>query len=157
VKILEGDMFQSGADSLVCPVNCVGIMGAGLAKEFAKRYHDASRLYQRECRAGALSPGDVLAVISGYPPPRVLIYFAATKDHWRDPAQLEWVQRCAHALVTRARANASTHESIAIPALGVGCGGLSWEAVAPILIDAAEQIEAVGVKVSLYGPKEQGR
>jgi O-acetyl-ADP-ribose deacetylase (regulator of RNase III) len=160
IDILNGDMFASGADSLVCPVNCIGVMGAGLAKVFAKRYPDASAVYRRECRDGAMDPGDVIPVLSRSAErlpskPGPLLYFAATKQHWRDPSQLEWVQRCAHSLVNRARANASTQESIVIPALGVGCGGLSWEAVRPILLDAADQIEAVGVKVFLYGPKEQ--
>jgi len=153
IDILEGDMFASGADSLVCPVNGIGVMGAGLAKTFLKRHVDASRIYQRECRSGSLAPGHVLPVISGYPPPRTLIYFAVTKDHWRNNSKIEWVRRCAQSLVYRALANASEQKSIAIPALGVGCGGLSWDLVQPILLDAAYKIWSSGVKVFLYLPR----
>ena len=158
IHILEGDMFASGADSLVCPVNCVGVMGAGLAKAFDKRYPDACRLYKRQCARKFLLPGDALPVASCSPErlpekPGPLIYFAATKKHWRDPSKLGWIHVCADWLVGRAVANAKTQESIAIPALGAGCGGLRWETVRPILVEAAERIESAGVKVFLYGPK----
>jgi O-acetyl-ADP-ribose deacetylase (regulator of RNase III) len=158
--ILDGDMFASGAASLVCPVNTIGVMGAGLAKVFAKRYPDACRLYKRECAAGAMAPGDVLPVLSGsrergpgkHGP---LICFVGTKYHWRNPSKIEWVQACATALVIRARANASTHTSLALPAIGSGLGELSLDDVRPILVAAARRIEAAGVKVYLYGPNEK--
>lgn len=160
IEILDGDMFASGADSLVCPVNTIGVMGAGLAKVFAKRYPDACRMYKRECSAGAMAPGDVVRVLSGVrerlpAKPGPLIYFVATKYHWKSPSQLEWVERCAHGLVNGARANASSMSSVAVPAIGGGLGELPWDDVRPILIAASEQIEAAGVRVYLYGPKER--
>lgn len=158
IKILDGDMFSSGADSLVCPVNCVGTMGAGLAKVFRERYLDASKEYQRSCSFGLVAPGDALPILSASgerlpEKPGPLLYFAATKKHWRDPSKLGWISMCADWLVGRAVANAKTQESIAIPALGAGCGGLAWDDVRPILIEAAERIDAAGVRVMLYGPK----
>jgi O-acetyl-ADP-ribose deacetylase (regulator of RNase III) len=158
INILDGDMFASGADSLVCPVNCVGVMGAGLAKVFDKRYPDASRSYKASCSRRSIDPGEAVPILSAsperLPEPGPLLYFATTKAHWRDPSKLEWVERCAAALVWRGTGNKNTHRSIAIPALGVGCGGLPWEAVRPILVNAATFLEAVGVKVYLYGPKD---
>ena len=155
ITILDTDMFASGADSLVCPVNCVGTMGAGLAKVFSKRYPQASRAYQIQCKV-RMFPGEVGVVLSGsserLPKPGPLIYFAATKLHWRDPSKLEWVRACAEALVKRALANAVTHTSIAIPALGCGCGEIQWDTARHILVESAERIESAGVKVYLYGP-----
>lgn len=157
--ILDGDMFAVGADSLVCPVNTIGVMGKGLALVFAKRYADACRVYKRECVGGAMATGDVIPVLSAsserLPLPGPLIYFAATKYHWRNPSQIEWVQACADNLVKRAVANASTHASLALPAIGAGLGELEWDDVRPILVNAAEKIEAAGVRVYLFGPKEK--
>lgn len=158
IEILTGDMFASGADSLVCPVNCVGVMGAGLAKVFLKRYPDASKSYQRSCSRGSISPGEAVPILSPSGerlPGRVcpLIYFTATKLHWRNPSEIRWIHLAAASLIWRAVGNAVTHQSIAICALGVGCGGLDWDDVRPILVRAAEVIEAAGVKVFLYGPK----
>ncbi len=162
IEILTGDMFAAGADSLVCPVNCVGIMGAGLAKAFLARYPAASRSYQLSCSRGAVLIGEVLPILSASAErlpekPGPLIYFAATKGHWCNPSQFEWIMHCSFELVRRAVANASTHKSIAIPALGVGCGGLPWRDVQLLLVEAAEKIEASGVKVFLYGPQGDRR
>lgn len=161
IEILTGDMFASGADSLVCPVNCVGVMGAGVALAFRRRYQDASLTYRLHCKGCRLDTGDVLPILSGsrerLPQPGPLLYFAATKYHWQNQSQLEWIHTCADNLLTRGRANASTHHSMAVPALGVGCGGLDWDDVRPILIYMAEQLERAGVKVFLYGPQSTKR
>lgn len=165
VEILTGDMFASGADALVCPVNCIGVMGAGLAKVFAKRYPGACGRYGHRCRVDGLFPGDVFEVgdpLDGAGPgPRAMILFAATKLHWRNPSKLEWVRQCASGIVASCVASCEVFpavcRSVAIPAIGAGLGELAWDDVRPILVRAAEVIEAAGVKVFLYGPKETRR
>lgn len=159
IQILDGDIFASGAAALVCPVNCVGVMGAGLAKAFKARYPKASAQSIRKCESGHASPGTVHTFAElnrdaeGELVRDKLIHFAATKDHWRYPSYLSWVTVCAENLVYQTT-RAFRTESIAIPALGVGCGGLAWDDVRPVLVEAADRIEAAGVRVMLYGPKE---
>lgn len=156
IEILRGDMFESGAASLVCPVNCIGAMGAGLAVAFDKKYPAACREYKHACARWKMSVGEVLPVF----PPQLsllkqdpLIYFVATKGDWRNPSQFDWIMHCSFVLARQAIANARLYKSIAIPAIGVGHGHLRWHEVRPLLEEAAVKIEAAGVKVFLYGPK----
>ena len=158
IDILDGDMFASGADSLVCPVNCIGAMGAGLAVPFAERYKFLCGSYRDYCDVGNLHPGEVLALgPSSRDPSNPRIYFAATKGHWRNPSKFEWITSIQRHLIRHAIAGSATWKSIAIPAIGVGHGGLPWDDVRPVLVEAAERIERAGVKVFLYGPKETRR
>jgi len=118
----HGSIFDSTADVLVCPVNCVGVMGKGLALEFKKRFPQECVTYFRVCISNQLTQGQVL--------PEGRVRFAATKNHWRDPSQIHWVEDClwdiAHELYHDPK------KSIAIPQLGCGCGGLEWADVWPL-------------------------
>lgn len=120
ITIKHGSIFDSTADVLVCPVNCVGVMGKGLALEFKKRFPKESRWYATACGAGCMDPGTVLAESN--------IRFAATKNHWRDPSRIEWVEKCLIAMTD----DTSADRSIALPQLGCGCGGLDWAEVWPL-------------------------
>ena len=120
ITIKHGSIFDSTADVLVCPVNCVGVMGKGLAKEFGKRFPVESSHYEWICEADGLRPGAL------YVCGKVL--FAATKLHWRDPSKLKWVESCMSSM----EAYMLSASSIAIPQLGCGCGGLDWADVWPL-------------------------
>lgn len=120
ITIKHGSIFDSQAKVLVCPVNCVGVMGKGLALEFKRRWPKECRWYVTACGAGCMDPGTVLAESS--------IRFAATKNHWRDPSKIEWVEECLIALTDDTDAG----RSVAIPQLGCGCGGLDWADVWPL-------------------------
>lgn len=118
VEIRTGDLFDSGAQMLVNPVNCVGVMGAGLAKQFKQRHPDMFARYQVLCHNGHIRPGQVMVdAVDHY-----LVANAATKEHWRDPSRMEWVLAALAALNTYT----TSHEvaSVAMPLLGAGLGGL---------------------------------
>lgn len=117
----HGSIFDSSAQVLVCPVNCVGVMGKGLALEFKKRFPKEAEYYFDACRAGVLSPGCL------YPIGHIL--FVATKMHWKYPSQLEWVDDCLARIREWQKGYTS---SITIPQLGCGCGGLDWADVEPL-------------------------
>lgn len=121
----HGSIFDSHAQVLVCPVNCVGVMGKGLALEFKEMWPEMYRHYKKVCDDSGLCPGcvwwwqDVADIV---------IVTAATKGTWRDPSRLDWVESCLIKIadiVGHAR-------SIAIPQLGCGCGGLDWADVWPL-------------------------
>ena len=120
----HGSIFDSRAQVLVCPVNCVGVMGKGLALEFKRRFPIASKWHIKECKGGRILPGSVTANRRG-------LLFAATKDDWRNPSKIEWVNACLVRLVIRA--NYKDFQSIALPQLGCGCGGLDWADVEPLV------------------------
>lgn len=122
---VTGSIFESKAVNLVNPVNCVGVMGAGLALEFKKRFPSIVGLYQYDCENQLLHPGG----LRFYAASTKNIVCAATKDHWRDPSTLEWVESCLVALVRCA----PIWGDIALPQLGCGKGGLAWEDVRSLM------------------------
>lgn len=131
MRIVEGDIFDDDADVLVLPVNCVGAMGKGLAREAKRRWPDVHASYQALCRRKGLKPGGVWG-LKVYPDGATtfLLLLAATKDHWRGPSQIGWVA----AICAQVGKLARTHPfSIAVPALGCGEGGLDWDEVRPIM------------------------
>lgn len=143
------DLFACGADALVNPVNCGGVMGAGLALEFKRRFPDNYAAYREACERGAVRPGRVL-VYDRRPAsqPRFVINFP-TKRSWRDSSRLQDVAAglgdLAH--VTRELGIAS----LAVPALGCGLGGLDWADVRP-LVDSA--FAGAAARVLVYAPQE---
>ncbi len=149
IEYRQGDILKSGASVLVVPVNTVGIAGKGLAaaakEAFPKWYID----YRTFCQAHALRPGDVLLhqrEVSDNP--RILSF--ASKDHWRNPTRIEWVERGLRDLAKMMQR--AQPASVAVPAVGCGCGLLPWVKVRPLIHAAAEQMSAAGIDVLVYEP-----
>jgi O-acetyl-ADP-ribose deacetylase (regulator of RNase III) len=149
IRLVAGDMFDSGAEVLVVPVNCVGAMGAGVAHAARRRLRPESRTYRDLCAAGLVRPGYVHLVYPPQPRPRA-VAFVATKDHWRDPSRLEWVDWCLKAL-----ADCLTQDHIrtcAVPALGCGHGGLDW---ADVELLVQRHLGPIETKCLVYAPREK--
>lgn len=150
VRYVEGDLLRDEAEALVNPVNCVGVMGKGLALRFKRAWPEYFTAYRMACEAGSLKPGTLLVLDRGHgQAPRYLVCFP-TKRHWRDPSRLEDIDAGLSALAREVVARGI--RSIAVPALGCGLGGLGWP-------DVRERIEAAlgplaGVDVRVYGPGE---
>ena len=148
-----GSILDSAAEAIVIPCNCVGITGAGLALAASKRWPEETARYQWVCRSNNLSPGKMVACPehgwdgeNGFPDGRYVVWFP-TKIHWKDPSRLEWIEAGLESL--RADAEFIGWESISIPALGCGLGGLRWADVRP-LIEAA--FADYAGTVHLYAP-----
>lgn len=142
IELRKGDLFSSGADALVNPVNCVGVSGKGLAKEFAKRFKEGDRMYRNACMSGELSIGSVV-IWRGTPS----VIYLPTKDHWRNPSTISYVKRGLAAL--RPELKVGAFASVAIPALGCGNGGLLWKDVRPLIEKALGDLD---IRVLLYEP-----
>jgi O-acetyl-ADP-ribose deacetylase (regulator of RNase III) len=147
----KGNLLDAPADALVNTVNEVGVMGKGIALMFKEGYPQASAEYEREARAGRVKVGKVLAVpnrrLVG---PRWIIHFP-TKRHWRNPSKLEWVRDGLRDLVQVVRENHI--ESIALPPLGCGNGGLDWGLVRREIEAAAAELP--GVSVVVFAPTDE--
>ena len=143
-KALIGDLFASHARTLVNTVNCVGIMGKGVAAEFKKRFPEmfedyASRCTRKEVRLGEPYLYEDLAGAS-------IINFP-TKGHWRASSRLADIERGLNYLV--AHATEWKLQSLALPPLGCGNGGLEWAEVGPLI---HAKLSKLGIDVEVYAP-----
>lgn len=120
IEFVEGNIFATKATEIVCPVNCRGAMGKGLAKQFSERFPGLEDVYKELCDVGAIKLGAPYRVETS----SVGIWLFPTKDDWRERSKLGWV---AFGLGWMSRF--PTTASIAFPALGCGLGGLPWYAV----------------------------
>lgn len=140
--IPNGDIFTSGCQVLVNPVNCVGVCGKGLALEFKKRFPDEYERYKIACKKQLFFAGRIRRYND--------IIFAATKDHWKNSSQIEWVQTILEKIADNIYEY--SYPSIAIPALGCGEGGLDWNVVKPLMLSILEPV-ADKCEIKIYEPK----
>lgn len=131
IQFIRGDITADQSNILVNTVNCVGVMGKGVALAFANAFPAIIAPYKAACSSSAIRPGTSrLYPIPGDPQSRCWAAMA-TKDHWRDPSQYGWVETALADLAANARAIGA--RSIAIPRPGCGNGGLDWARVRPML------------------------
>jgi O-acetyl-ADP-ribose deacetylase (regulator of RNase III) len=147
LTVTKGSIFDSGCEVLVNPVNCVGVMGAGLAKQFRDRYPGLEAQYRLGCKTGDVAIGRVQLVNMG--PYGPVIANFPTKMDWRVPSTLAYVERGLTSLVPMLMVGG--YKSVAIPALGCGLGGLEFNDVQRLIEKAFE--EAKDLTVLLYPPQ----
>ena len=145
IKFVHGDPFASDIDIRVNTVNCVGVMGKGIALEFKLLYPRMFHAYCELCRGGVLKPGNLH--IWYRPNDGEWIINIATKDHWRDPSQYEWVQ--AGLLALRRYLKPLGPQIVSLPALGCANGGLEWKRVKRMIVAALIDVDAT---VRVYSP-----
>jgi O-acetyl-ADP-ribose deacetylase (regulator of RNase III) len=148
IKLQKGDILHSGAQALVNTVNCVGIMGRGIALQFKKAFPENFKFYDHACERGEVRLGSMLVYdterLTG---PRYVINFP-TKQHWKSSSRIEDIEMGLQSLVKVVR-NLGIN-SIAIPPLGCGLGGLNWSDVRPRIESAFEDLPEV--QVLLFEP-----
>lgn len=143
-KALIGDLFESQADTLVNTVNCVGVMGKGVALEFKKRFPTMFEDYRRRCEAKLVRLGEpyLFRDLSG-----ASIVNFPTKNHWRSAARLKDIESGLDYLVDHL--GEWDIPSIALPPLGCGNGGLDWSEVGPLIY---RKLSGREIDVELYAP-----
>jgi O-acetyl-ADP-ribose deacetylase (regulator of RNase III)/uncharacterized protein YwgA len=142
VKI--GNLFESTAHTLVNTVNCVGVMGKGIAFEFKKRYPAMFKDYANRCKAGLVKLGepyyfsDLLGIsIINFP----------TKKHWRSVSRLQDIEDGLQYFVDHYQEWGI--QSVAFPPLGCGNGGLDWEQVGPLMYS---YLSSLPISIEIYAP-----
>lgn len=144
VKVIMGDMFESRAQTLVNTVNCVGVMGKGVALEFKKRFPEMFKDYVRRCEAKKVRPGRPYLFKQMFPP---WILNFPTKEHWRSVSRLQDIEEGLRYLQQHYKEWGIT--SLAVPPLGCGHGQLEWRVVGPTLY---RHLKAFDIPVELYAP-----
>jgi O-acetyl-ADP-ribose deacetylase (regulator of RNase III) len=148
LHFVTGDLFEQGAEALVNPVNCVGVMGRGLALQFKQMFPDNFKAYASACKRSEVQPGRMFVFEYGDGKiPRYIINFP-TKRHWRDKSRMEDIQSGLIALAQEIERRQI--KSIAIPALGAGLGGLDWLDVKQEIAGALENL--LNAEVYMFEP-----
>jgi O-acetyl-ADP-ribose deacetylase (regulator of RNase III) len=146
---VSGNLLEAKSEALVNTVNTVGVMGKGIALQFKKAFPEVFRKYAKDCKEGAVQLGrmhvvDVGGVTSG---PRWIINFP-TKAHWKSKSRLSDIEEGLEDLIRVVRELGI--QSIAIPPLGCGYGGLNWSQVLPVIESAFASVPEV--EVLLFTP-----
>lgn len=127
ITFVKGDIFQSPAQVLTNTVNCVGVMGKGLALEFKNRFPQLFRDYQQKCEKGQVVPGKPYL----WEDESIQILNFPTKRHWCDNSLIQDIEDGLKYLALSYEQKGI--QSIAMPALGCGLGGLEWTDVRPLI------------------------
>lgn len=150
IEFKIGNIFESNAEALVNTVNCVGVMGRGIALQFKNKYPANFKAYQQACKQELVKPGKMFVFeTEQLVLPKWIINFP-TKRHWRGKSRIEDIESGLIDLANFIREK--NIYSIAIPPLGAGLGGLDWSEVRLRIEKALSNIENVSIFV--YEPKE---
>ena len=142
----KGNLFDSDCQTLVNTVNCIGVMGAGIAKQFKQRYPEMFAEYKWACKPGehrCLEHGGDLWVYkyTDMFKTRIILCFA-TKENWWNPSKIEWIERGLKIFVENYKYWGIT--SVAWPKLGCTNGKLDWyKQVKPIMVKYLDDINII--------------
>lgn len=150
IEYTRGDLLHTDAEALVNTVNCVGIMGRGIALQFRETFPDNFKAYSSACKRDEVQPGHMFVYETGWMTnPKYIINFP-TKRHWRGKSRIEDIDSGLVAL--RNEVKKREIRSVAIPPLGTGLGGLDWAEVKPRIEQAMKGLEKV--RVIVFEPNE---
>jgi O-acetyl-ADP-ribose deacetylase (regulator of RNase III)/uncharacterized protein YwgA len=148
IKFVIGNILDSSAHALVNTVNTMGVMGKGIALQFKKQFPNNYKIYKEACENKSLKVGQLLVteedvMFSGK---KIIINFP-TKSNWRLPSEYDYIQKGLIEL--KKIIIEKKFESVAIPPLGAGNGGLDWQRVKKMIIEALDDLNC---DIYLYEP-----
>lgn len=149
IELRHDNLLKCDVESLVNTVNCVGVMGKGIAKAFKEAYPANFKAYEAACKRNEVRPGRMFVTDIGDMFARKWIVNFPTKQHWYAPSKMIWIDDGLKDLVQFIQTNKVA--SIAIPALGCSNGGLPWKQVREKIERAMEPLP--DTRVYLYPPQ----
>jgi O-acetyl-ADP-ribose deacetylase (regulator of RNase III) len=147
IEYKQGNLLEEHIEALVNTVNCVGVMGKGIALQFKQAFPENFQQYKKACDAKEVQPGRMFTTFTGKLFPKYIINFP-TKRHWKGKSKIEDIRSGLQALVKEVKQ--LDIKTIAIPPLGCGNGGLDWVQVKSIIVDAFTELP--GVRVVIFEP-----
>lgn len=151
IRYATGNLLLANVEALINTVNTVGVMGKGLALQFKEAFPENFHAYEEACERGEVQIGRMFVTETGrLDGPRWIINFP-TKKEWRHPSKLEYVRAGLADLVRVIRERGI--ESIALPALGCGLGGLDWIEVRQAIETALRDLPELDAWI--YHPTEK--
>lgn len=145
IYTISDNIFDVKADVLINPVNLVGVMGKGLALEFKNRFPDNYIAYKKWCK-GKPKIGECLV----FGDRGKLIFNFPTKIHWKDPSDIEYIEKSARTLVAWCK-RYGNKKKIAVPKVGCGLGGLDWNTVKPKLVKILSELDNIDIEIIFLG------
>ena len=150
IEFKKGNILAEDVEAVVNTVNCVGIMGRGIALQFKNSFPENFKAYAAACKKDEVQPGRMFVYDTGrLTNPRYIINFP-TKRHWKGKSRMEDIDSGLAALAVEIRARSIT--SIAIPPLGSGLGGLDWSKVRPRIEASLRGLD--NLRVVIFEPSE---
>lgn len=140
VKFVTGDLFTyPGLDAIAHGCNCAGVMGAGIAKEFKRRYPENFKKYKQACKDGTFKVGGLLT----FDAQDAYILNLGTQDEFINPAKLVDIKKALkyminfvmHMNIARSAVHRDPIKTIGLPRIGAGLGGLDWQDVKQVILD----------------------
>ena len=138
------DIFETKCNTIVNPVNCIGVMGKGLALQIKNKYPLVFDKYKEICKRNMLKPG-LLHIVKTE---QMTVLNFPTKKHWKDNSQIQWIEDGLAKFVESYQERGIT--SIAFPPLGCGNGGLDWQEVKPLMVKYLDNLD---IKIEIYCSK----
>ena len=148
IRYTKGNLLEANSDALVNTVNCVGVMGKGIALQFKQAFPENYEKYCQACERGEVKPGRMFVFATGNLMGTKFIVNFPTNRHWKGKSKIEDVDRGLDSLVETIRANRI--KTIAVPPLGCGNGGLDWAEVRNLIQGKLGRVE--GVQVLVFEP-----
>ena len=148
IQLQEGDLLKADAEALVNTVNCVGVMGKGIALQFKQAFPENFVEYEKACKKDQMRLGQVHVFPTGRLLNPIYIINFPTKKHWRAKSRLRDIESGLDSLVEVIKR--LDIRSVALPPLGCGYGGLSWPEVRPLIEQKMGALQEV--TVLLFAP-----
>ena len=156
IEFKVGDLFAEDVEALVNTVNCVGVMGRGVALQFKRAFPENFKAYAERCRRNEMRPGEVFVFeTANLGNPRYIINFP-TKRHWKGKSRVEDIESGLKSLVGEIEGRGI--RSVALPPLGSGLGGLDWNGeIRPLLSRSLAELPDVNVVIFEPGGGREDR
>ncbi len=151
ITFRQGNLLEAEVEAVVNTVNTVGVMGRGIALMFKERFPDNFKAYAAACKAGEVRTGRMFVTATGELSGAKWIINFPTKQHWRQPSRIEWIEAGLRDLVGVVQHKGI--RSLALPPLGCGNGGLEWHEVRPLIEAALTDLK--GVEVLAFEPTDK--
>lgn len=148
IEFKTGDILRENAEALVNTVNCVGVMGRGIALQFKKAFPENFKAYAEACERNEVQPGRMFVYSTRRLTNPLFIINFPTKRHWRGKSRIKDIESGLKALVGEIQTRGI--RSIAIPPLGSGLGGLNWSEVRSRIVASMQPLDAL--KVIVFEP-----
>lgn len=150
IEFTKGNLLEANTEALVNTVNTVGVMGKGIALQFKNRFPTNFKIYRDACKNKTFSVGEILVVEEGDLYNKKYIINFPTKAHWKQDSKYEYISSGLIALKKALKEYGIN--SVAIPPLGCGNGGLDWEIVRKMIEDAFEHSD---IHVVVFEPNSE--